>query len=520
MSSSDSDVSFENYYLESYEDGNDGPPLIKTKCRLIAAVVQNQVGVLSDLLDSPRWYNVRDSCGYSLLQIAILTDNTEVFDYMLSIPDFPLDFVNREGQTALVLALDCYVSNIDTWTKEHFAYELIKKGACIDKVYFEGDTPLHCALDRDYFRAAKLLIERGADINAPNSEQDTPLTRTLYKDESELMMTLLVYGAQPTVFNFEQSVLDNSSFEVQETLFLYIYDEYSNLELRLEVLLKLAEEKSPLFYHIIQCPIKVTIQHESLNLYFRLLCCISINCLLLIIQKFGHCMNKVFSRNIFSQSYYGGGEGKIICFGNLRMMLNSALRPSVITLIKNVKSSVILEDLIALGYSEGALTRLYCYLLSYGLNIQELDLQIIYREFGYCELFKIFLHMDVQMSFFLEEDEKKVVPVFVYDINMNLERFFQQQSSYEADSAYILRHYFVHPKLNEICYQIDQMMGNSAVQNFPEIPLLVELARNVFRKYFIKKFNIKTCKEFYSRLNGLPISKIHKKIITYETKLY
>ncbi|XP_063903951.1 uncharacterized protein LOC135123332 isoform X5 [Zophobas morio] len=117
MSSSDSEVSdnsveYEHYGLEFYEDQYDddpqGPPLIKTKCRLIAAVVQNQVGVLSDLLDSPRWYNVRDSCGYSLLQIAILTDNTEVFDYMLSIPDFPLDFVNREGQTALVLALDCY----------------------------------------------------------------------------------------------------------------------------------------------------------------------------------------------------------------------------------------------------------------------------------------------------------------------------------------------------------------------------------------------------------------------------
>ncbi|XP_063903949.1 uncharacterized protein LOC135123332 isoform X3 [Zophobas morio] len=440
---------------------------------------------------------------------------------MLSIPDFPLEFVNKEGQTALVVALDCYVSN-DIWMKEHFAYELIKKGACIDKVCFQGDTPLHRALDRSHYRAAKLLIERGADVNAPDSEHDTPLATTLYRGKSELIMTLLVYGAEPTVFNFEQSVLYNNTFEVQEILFLYIYDEYSNLELRLDVLLTLAEAKSPLFYHIIECPIKITIQHECLNLYFRLLCSISIDCLQLIIQKFGHYMNKVFSRKIFPVAYYRDGKGKVICLENLDVMLESELRPSVINFINNVNSSEVFEDLIGLGYTETGLTQLYCYLLSYGLNIGELDLQIIYEKFGYCELFKILLHMDVQMGVILENYIKRAMPVFVYDINMNLERFFQQQSSYDANSAYLLRGYFAHPKLNEICSPIDQVFQycNAAVQSFPEIPLLIELARNVFREYFVKKFNIKTCKEFYSRLNGLPISKIHKKIITYETKLY
>ncbi|XP_063903953.1 uncharacterized protein LOC135123333 isoform X2 [Zophobas morio] len=439
---------------------------------------------------------------------------------MLSIPDFPIEFVNREGLTALVVALDCFVSNNDTWMREHFAYELIKKGASIDRVYFHGDTPLHRTLDRGYYKAAKLLIERGADVNAPNREQDTPLTRTLYKDESELMMTLLVYGAQPTVLNFEQSVLYGNSFEIQEILFLYIYDEYSNLELHLDVLLTLAEAKSPLFYHIIKCPIKITIQYESLSLYFRFLCSISIDCLHLVIQKFGHYMNKVFSRKIFSESYYEGGEGKVICLKNLNVILESELRPSVITFINNVNSTEIFEDLIELGYDENAVTPLYCYLLSYGLNVQELDLHYVYDLYGYCELFKILLHMDIQKGVILEGYIKKAVPAFVYDINMNVERFLQEQSDYDADSAYLLRRYFVHPKLNEICYQINQMIGYSEVQSFQKIPLLVELARNVFREFFVNKFNIKTCKEFYSRLNGLPISNVHKKIITYETKLY
>ncbi|KAJ3647034.1 hypothetical protein Zmor_024583 [Zophobas morio] len=494
---------------------------IKKKDRLIAAAKQNQVSVLSVLLDSPRWYNVRDYWGNSLLQVAILRDNIEVFDYMLSIPDFPLEFVNKEGQTALVVALECYVGN-GAWMKEHFAYELIKKGACIDKVCVQGDTPYHRTLDRGYYRAAKLLIEQGADVNAPDSEDDTPLTRTLLKGTSELIMTLLVYGAQPTVLNFEQSVLYNNSFEVQETLFLYIYDEYSNLELRLEVLLKLAEAKSPLFYHIIECPIKIKIQNESLNFYFRFLCSISIDCLHLIIQKFGHYMNKVFLTKIFSVTYSCDSKGKVICLENLNVMLESVLRPSVMVFINNINTIWVFEDLRELGYKETAITQIYCYLLSYGVNIGELDLQIIYRAFGHCELFKILLHMDIQKGVILKSSVKGAMPAFVYDINMNLERFFRQQSSYNVHSAYRLRRYFAHPKLNELCYQTDQMFRycNSAVQSFPEIPLLMELARNVFREYFVNKFNIKTCKEFYSRLNGLPISKIHKKIITYETKLY
>ncbi|KAJ3647040.1 hypothetical protein Zmor_024588 [Zophobas morio] len=521
MSSSDSDLSeCENDYFQFNQDEYYSPPLIKKKSRLIATVVQNQVGVLSDLLDSPRWYNVRDYCGYSLLQIAILTDKIEVFDYMLSIPDFPLDFVNEEGQTALVIALDRYVSHNDIWTREHFVYELIKKGACIDNVYFEGGTPLHCALDRGYYRAAKLLIERGADINAPNSQQDTPLTRTLCKKNNELMMTLLVCGAQPTVLNFEQSVLSNNSFEVQETLFLYIYDEYSNLELRLLVLLQLAEAKSPLFYHIIQCPIKITVQYEFLNLYFRILCSISIDCLHLVIQKCGHNMNKVFSRKTSSNANYWTGAGKVICLENLNVMLESKLRPSVLTFINNINSRDVFEDLIGLGYDETAITQFYCYLLGYGLDIGELDLHAIYRVFGYCELFKILLHMDIDTSFFQEEDVKMVVPVFVYDINMNVERFLEERGDYYADSIYVLQSYFVHPKLDEICYQTDRMIGYSKVQSFQEIPLLVELARNVFREFFVKKFNIQTCKEFYARLNGLPVSNVHKKIITYETELY
>ncbi|XP_063903957.1 uncharacterized protein LOC135123335 isoform X2 [Zophobas morio] len=142
MSSSDSEDNYNFYdycerrfYFRRHRNGA-GPPLIKKKSRIISAVVQNQVEALSELLDSPRWYNVRDVNGNGLLHIAIHQDNIEVFDYLLSIPDFPLDSKNKKGQSALIIALHDH-SYRQAWMLEHFAYELVKKGARIDEDDYE-----------------------------------------------------------------------------------------------------------------------------------------------------------------------------------------------------------------------------------------------------------------------------------------------------------------------------------------------------------------------------------------------
>ncbi|KAJ3647021.1 hypothetical protein Zmor_024572 [Zophobas morio] len=502
MSSSDSDDSYshDEYWLRDYEEGN-GPPLIKKKSRLISAVLHNQVEILRDLLDSPKWYNVHDSWGYSLLQIAARQERYKSFKYLLSIPDFPFDIVTKQGTTALGVALDSYMYN-DIWREEYFTYELIKKGACIDEVYFQGESPLARALERHYYKSARLLIRRGADVNCVNSNRnESPLDMTVNRNQIELVMTLLAYGAQPTVYHFERSVFYNGSFEEQETLCLYIFDQYSNLELRLDVLLKLAEAKSPLFYHILKCPIKITIHYEYLSLYFRIMCSMNIDCLRLVIQKFGHSINELFSRSVLSDTDYTGGDGKPIYLRNLNLMLQSELKPTAITFINNVNRSELFQDLIELGYKETAITQLYCYLLSYGLNIGELDLQIIYKKFGCCELFKIlFTHGRTD--------------------GHSKNRFFQKPYNYCKNSINELRRYFFHPKLNEMSCHHDETGGYLPERDFQEMPRLTELARNIFRKFFIKKFKIKTCSEFYSRLNGLAISNLYKKIINYETILY
>lgn len=46
-----------------------------------------------------------------------------------------------------------------------FISNAIQKGALIDLVNFDGETPLYCALKKQHFTTAKLLISLGANIN-------------------------------------------------------------------------------------------------------------------------------------------------------------------------------------------------------------------------------------------------------------------------------------------------------------------------------------------------------------------
>ncbi|KAJ3647019.1 hypothetical protein Zmor_024570 [Zophobas morio] len=156
--------------------------MIKKKSRLICAVLHNQ----AEILDSPKWYNVHESWGYSLLQIAALQERYKSFKYLLPIPDFPFDIVTKRGTTALGVALDSYMDN-DIWREEYFTYELIKKGACIDEVYFQGESPLPRALERHYYKSARLLIRRGANVNAVNSNNERPLDMTVNRNQIELV---------------------------------------------------------------------------------------------------------------------------------------------------------------------------------------------------------------------------------------------------------------------------------------------------------------------------------------------
>ena len=72
---------------------------------------------------------------------------------------------------------------------------LIKKGADVNAKYLLGMTPLHLALEFDYFEMAELLIKNGADVNAKGNINMTPLHLALEFDYFEMAELLIKNGA-------------------------------------------------------------------------------------------------------------------------------------------------------------------------------------------------------------------------------------------------------------------------------------------------------------------------------------
>jgi ankyrin repeat protein len=52
---------------------------------------------------------------------------------------------------------------------------LIEKGASVNAVTTNNETPLHRAAQRENSKTAELLIEKGASVNALTTDNETPL---------------------------------------------------------------------------------------------------------------------------------------------------------------------------------------------------------------------------------------------------------------------------------------------------------------------------------------------------------
>lgn len=68
-------------------------------------------------------------------------------------------------------------------------------------------TPLHYAVNRQHFDAAKLLVERGADVNAVSKLGGAPLMAAVTKNRIEFITLLLAHGADPNATAGKQAPL-------------------------------------------------------------------------------------------------------------------------------------------------------------------------------------------------------------------------------------------------------------------------------------------------------------------------
>jgi ankyrin repeat protein len=71
--------------------------------------------------------------------------------------------------------------------------KIINFGANINKVYFEGRTPIMCTFD---INIIKLLIKNGANLNYEDDDGKTPLKNAYCENEIEVIELLKAHGAK------------------------------------------------------------------------------------------------------------------------------------------------------------------------------------------------------------------------------------------------------------------------------------------------------------------------------------
>jgi ankyrin repeat protein len=100
---------------------------------------------------------------------------------------------NYEGQTPLHIAIN--QGNLE------LAKELISKGADINAVTNFWHTPLHYAVNRGGFEIVKLLIENGAKINALSNFDYAPLHYAANQGKVKVAQFLIAKGAALNIQN-------------------------------------------------------------------------------------------------------------------------------------------------------------------------------------------------------------------------------------------------------------------------------------------------------------------------------
>ncbi|XP_063903655.1 uncharacterized protein LOC135123078 [Zophobas morio] len=539
---------------------------------LTEAIKNNNVANFKNLF-SKSLNRERNEDGFTLLQEAMYHNRREIFDYLLQFQrKDDLEVRNAGGETALASAIDFY-NKID----DYYALTLIEKGVSLE-VKDGYTTYLHEAV-RFSPSITKLLLDKGVDVNITNRSGGTAIFDALVKPEKdnndEIIATLLYYGADPfsefvIKWNaFEQAVLCGQGDFIQELLFLYTFDEHIPGDIMFKVLLRLAKQKSPLFHKIFEYDVDFLLGDETRKQDFAEflydLFAIENDYLEILVEKCDTIIGEIFENLLICNSVQDLDIFLVACYDKYAyekvFSTNLTLKKLVLLLEKNeVVSQNVVDFIGALHSSElfgwisnmnnkSTTIELFVYLILHGLQVDTKLPEFVFNKYGYCDLFKLLLHLDVDNDTKLlsnkitrnlynysgclltPRNRSVLIPPnsrfrtsvlhFICDVTSNLNLSTENCGAFNTD----VLEYFACPELYKLILHLAEngKLSDEAlkrIKNHPRVSLLTEISRNVFRKYFVTKLKITTTKQFYSLLNGLPISATHKKIITFETKLY
>ena len=220
-------------------------------------------------------------------------------------------------------------------------------------------------------------------------------------------------------------------------------------------------------------------------------------------------------------------------------------------------------------FDEDEITKRVLVMVSYGLRVTLYDLNFVYYKYGHNELFRILLHVDVYDN--VSSKELLSVMVFLHykprlDFqNQEFRRCLKlhtgfapvvaqgvdaQTVDYPSDgtvdaclnidyalcnfrqfagsclisttnSLDTLFDYFNHDNLKEMCLGLCKRKDFvEKVKKLPRVSSLVELSRNVARRFIMDEFGVSSLKDFLTAVNRLPVDKTTKSILVLERKIY
>lgn len=113
-------------------------------------------------------------------------------------PGFNLDFIQTDGNTLLITAIDNKLPEIRNL--------LIEKGASVSKASINDKrTPLIAAVDSEDIYSVQILLDNGASLDKKNNEGNTALHVALKKNLEEIAVALIKHGADLNITDAQKN---------------------------------------------------------------------------------------------------------------------------------------------------------------------------------------------------------------------------------------------------------------------------------------------------------------------------
>jgi len=167
---------------------------LKGNSILYYAIFKNDIDTIRDLINLGADINFKDKFGNSAIHIAIFKRNQEILKILLHNSNLLLNVPNIKGETPIFTIIN--IPNYTVIEKIVIIDNLIKRGADINFVDNDGNTPLICAIQIGSLPIIELLIENGANVNyIIENKHKSVLTYAIELGELEIVKHLVKCGA-------------------------------------------------------------------------------------------------------------------------------------------------------------------------------------------------------------------------------------------------------------------------------------------------------------------------------------